>query len=183
MGRLWNFRKKITDAANRVEHVKALENNDGISIRQNMKINRTADDCGETLQCNGPGSSLQNHCMALEVLESSYGSALFNVILVDVNHARVGHIVRRTSPFLWVQARGWISRSHAVNCFGENFTNGSHGDTGADTRHGHRSTGRFLSFLGILSLRSFFDFNHYDSSEAFLAVYSWMAIGTWYTFL
>lgn len=94
MGRLWNLRKKITDAVNRVEHVKALENNDGIAIRQNIKINRTADDCGETLQCNGQGSSLQNHCMALEVLKSSYGSALFNGNLDDVNHAWVGHIVR-----------------------------------------------------------------------------------------
>ena len=42
---------------------------------------------------------------------------------------------------------------------------------------------RQKSYLGILRLRSFFDFNHYDSSQAILTIYSWMAIGTWYTYL
>ena len=45
--------------------------------------------------------------------------------------------------------------------------NGSFRKTGADTRHELRTTGISKSFLCILRMMYFIDFNHFDNSEAF----------------
>ena len=116
----------------------------------------------------------------MALVKSSYDSALYNVNLGWwFNHAWVGHMVWRTSPLPWAMASGRNSRSHEYLCW--NLTNELRAtpepfrgmDTVLQVYHRHSC----ISCFWCLSL-----IQHYDNTEAVVALCRWEAIWTRYFF-